>query len=343
MLITEPVALVLATAGVILVGMIIAILVPRLLAGHGPFPSRASGQADAASAVDLDPGALIGGLGDPFSGAMSSADRIVRIVAWVFLLVTAAVVGVSNLWPDTSAAIYVLLGLTGLFVLAVYDLMPSSALGAMRYVIEGTVALVMATLLLALTGGHASPFFFTFPLIVGAASLVVQPRSTLVLAVGAIVGYLAAAFVGSGNPTPPQLVTTAANLTALLLLAYVGSVIGGEQRRSRDAAIRLSAMDPLTGLFNRTLFFAALEREMDRSARSGRGFCLLMMDLDELKGINDRHGHHAGDVVLREIADRIRSGVRRIDVAARYGGDEFVALLPETDPTGGRCSPRRSA
>ena len=335
MLITEPVALVLATAGVILVGMIIAILVPRLLAGHGPFPSRASGQADAASAVDLDPGALIGGLGDPFDGAISSADRIVRIVAWVFLLVTAAVVGVSNLWPDTSAAIYVLLGLTGLFVLAVYDLMPSSALGAMRYVIEGTVALVMATLLLALTGGHASPFFFTFPLIVGAASLVVQPRSTLVLAVGAIVGYLVAAFVGSGNPTPPQLVTTAANLTALLLLAYVGSVIGGEQRRSRDAAIRLSAMDPLTGLFNRTLFFAALEREMDRSARSGRGFCLLMMDLDELKGINDRHGHHAGDVVLREIADRIRSGVRRIDVAARYGGDEFVALLPETDPTGG--------
>ncbi len=335
MLITEPVALVLATAGVILVGMIIAILVPRLLAGHGPFPSRAAGQADASSAGDLDPGALIGGLGDPFDGAMSSADRIVRIVAWVFLLVTAAVVGVSNLWPDTSAAIYVLLGLTGLFVLAVYDLMPSSALGAMRYVIEGTVALVMATLLLALTGGHASPFFFTFPLIVGAASLVVQPRSTLVLAVGAIVGYLVAAFVGSGNPTPPQLVTTAANLTALLLLAYVGSVIGGEQRRSRDAAIRLSAMDPLTGLFNRTLFFAALEREMDRSARSGRGFCLLMMDLDELKGINDRHGHHAGDVVLREIADRIRSGVRRIDVAARYGGDEFVALLPETDPTGG--------
>lgn len=335
MLITEPVALVLATAGVILVGMIVGTAVPRLLAGHGPFPSRVAAQAEAASAVDLDPGALIGGLGDQFDGAMSSADRIVRIVAWVFLLVTAAVVGASNLWPDTSAAIYILLGLTGLFVLAVYDLMPSSALGAMRYVIEGTVALVVATLLLALTGGHTSPFFFTFPLIVGAASLVVQPRSTLVLAAGAIVGYLVAAFVGSGNPTPAQLVTTAANLTALLLLAFVGSVIGGEQRRSRDAAIRLSAMDPLTGLFNRTLFFAALEREMDRSARSGRGFCLLMMDLDELKAINDRYGHHAGDVVLREIADRIRSGVRRIDVAARYGGDEFVALLPETDPTGG--------
>jgi diguanylate cyclase (GGDEF)-like protein len=74
---------------------------------------------------------------------------------------------------------------------------------------------------------------------------------------------------------------------------------------------------------------------MARSARSGRGFCLLMLDLDELKAINDRHGHHAGDAVLRAVADTIKTGVRRIDVAARYGGDEFVAHLPETDPTGG--------
>ncbi len=139
----------------------------------------------------------------------------------------------------------------------------------------------------------------------------------------------------SGNPTSTQLATTAVNLTALLLLAYVGTVIGTDQRRTRDAAIRLSAMDSLTGLYNRTLFFAALDREIARSARSGRGFCLLMLDLDELKAINDRHGHHAGDEVLRAIAERIRGGVRKIDIAARYGGDEFVALLPETDPTGG--------
>jgi len=332
---TSEVLLVIAIAIVVNLIVMAAIVVPPLIGRRSPLASGADVSADPGALDPVDAAALIGGLVGQAEAGAPAYDRVVRIASWVFLLTAAVIVGSSGLWPDTTPAIFVLLGLAGSFVLVVHDLLPPATLGAARPVLEGTVALTFATFLVLFTGGHASPFFFTFPLIVGAAALVVRPRTTVILTAGAAAGYGVAAAVGSGAPTASQLATVGVNLTALLLLAYVGSVIGREQRRSRDAAIRLSAVDSLTGLFNRTFFFAALEREIARSARSGRGFCLLMLDLDELKAINDRLGHHAGDAALRAIAETIRAGVRRIDVAARYGGDEFVALLPETDPTGG--------
>jgi diguanylate cyclase (GGDEF)-like protein len=282
--------------------------------------------------------AVVGGPTDPPDAASASGayDRIVRIVSWTFLVATAVVVLVSGLWPATETAILILLAVAGLVVILFHDLLPSDALGDSRFIVEGTVALSGAAVLVALTGGVASPFFLTFPLIVAGAAFVSSGPETVGLTLVAALSYIAAALIGS----PPGSLDTSAgaiiavDLVALVLLVYVAMVIAREQREARDAAIRLSTIDPLTGLFNRAFFFAAVEREMARSARSGRGFCLLMMDLDGLKDINDRLGHYHGDRVLRAVSEVIASGVRRIDAAARYGGDEFVVLLPETDPTG---------
>ena len=283
--------------------------------------------------------AVVGGNDDDHTDGVSTRayDRVVRISSWVFLLAATTLVGVTGLWPQSQAAIFILLALAGLFVLVIHDLLPASALGTAKFVIEGSVAITVATLLVALTGGVASPFFFVYPLIVGGAALVVTPAITLGLALTAAFGYLLAVILGSptgATAIPITIATVGINLTAMILLAYVAMVIAREQRSSRDAAIRLSTIDPLTSLFNRGFFFAALEREIARSARSGRGFCLLMMDLDELKAINDRLGHFHGDRVLNAVGQVVSDGVRRIDTAARYGGDEFVVLLPETDPTG---------
>jgi diguanylate cyclase (GGDEF)-like protein len=261
-------------------------------------------------------------------------DRVVRIVSWAFILATSTIVAVTGLWRETQAGIFVLLALAGLFVLVVHEILPPDVLGSAKYVIEASVAITFATLLVVLTGRDESPFFFVFPLIVAGAALVVPPRITLAMATAGTVGYLMALTAGPAEIAPETVARAGINLTALILLAYVAMVIAREQRRSRDAAIRLSTVDSLTGLFNRSFFFAAVEREIARSARSGRGFCLLMMDLDELKAINDRYGHFVGDRVLNAVGEIIRGGVRRIDTAARYGGDEFVVLLPETEASG---------
>jgi len=335
--VVEPVQSLILLAVVANLAVMAGVVLPPLLGRRG----GASGSASSADAdrrtAELT--ALINDAGvdlaDPAVVPSGAYDRVVRIVSWVFILATSTIVALTGLWRDAEPAIFALLAAAGLFVLVIHDLMPAGALGTAKFVLEGSVAITFATLLVVLTGRDQSPFFFTFPLIVGGAALVVSPRITLALASAACLAYIIAIVPPAGGGVPPQTVAIVGiNVTALVLLAYVATVIAREQRRARDAAIRLSTIDPLTSLYNRTFFFAAVEREIARSARSGRGFCLLMMDLDELKQINDLHGHFFGDRVLRGVGEVIRAGGRKIDTAARYGGDEFVVLLPETDPTG---------
>jgi two-component system, cell cycle response regulator len=91
---------------------------------------------------------------------------------------------------------------------------------------------------------------------------------------------------------------------------------------------RLATRDSLTGLANRRLFDESVQREAARSARLGAPLSLLVLDVDHFKQVNDTYGHQTGDDVLREVADALVANTKGFDVAARYGGDEFVVLLP---------------
>ena len=99
----------------------------------------------------------------------------------------------------------------------------------------------------------------------------------------------------------------------------------------RARVLELSQTDPLTGLFNRGHLFPTLEQEVQRTRRSARGFCVLMIDLDGLKAINDSLGHLKGDDVLRAVGRVVTGSIRTVDSAYRFGGDEFLILLPETE------------
>jgi two-component system cell cycle response regulator len=94
---------------------------------------------------------------------------------------------------------------------------------------------------------------------------------------------------------------------------------------------RLAMTDQLTGLYNRRKLMESLEMEVERAQRYGRPLSLIMIDLDDLKGINDTHGHAAGDKVLQLVAGAIKEQIRIVDVPARIGGDEFIIVLPEAE------------
>ncbi len=104
-----------------------------------------------------------------------------------------------------------------------------------------------------------------------------------------------------------------------------------ENRRLFAEVQRLAVTDALTGLYNRHKLDEALANEFERARRYKRPLSIIMLDLDGLKTINDTYGHPAGDAALKLVGDAIRNSIRRVDMPARFGGDEFIILLPEVE------------
>ncbi|HUX16400.1 MAG TPA: GGDEF domain-containing protein, partial [Phycisphaerae bacterium] len=108
-------------------------------------------------------------------------------------------------------------------------------------------------------------------------------------------------------------------------------------RALKEQAVR----DPLTGLFSKQVFWAFLEKEFHRARRYAYPLAVVVVDMDDLKAINDGRGHLAGDAAIRAVGSVLEGSRRGSDVAVRFGGDEFVLLLPQTDSAGAQIVAER--
>lgn len=204
-----------------------------------------------------------------------------------------------------------------------------------KIAIETLGMIAFITWVLLYTERLASPLVNAYLLPVITSALTLGKLATL-----ANVGLIAACYILLGAAAFDEMLSLrfaagfAAQLAPVLLVAYITTMFSADIRYGLQQAKLLSETDELTGLFNTRGYAIAAGRLFGQAMRYGRAASVLMIDCDNLKHVNDSHGHDAGSRLLRQVANAVQSELRATDVPARYGGDEFIVLLPETPPKG---------
>lgn len=251
-----------------------------------------------------------------------------------------------DVFPQLEDYRWLLLGYTGMALVAMV-LVWFNVGGRFRAYLLGIIDMLLLSLLIHLVGPSHSVLVSAYFLLAILNALVVSAGFGLFMAIAGSATYGFMLLIDMlrypiGLPPPDRWVTEAplSSGAAFFAWMFVSVMLGGStlvvanlvRRVEEDEARlqRLSKHDPLTGLFNRRHLLECLDRELARVKR-GRSLATLMIDLDRFKRINDTYGHAQGDRLLKRLADTLRESTRETDVPGRWGGDEFVVLLPDTE------------
>lgn len=211
-----------------------------------------------------------------------------------------------------------------------------------KLAVETAMMIVFITWVLLYTGRLASPLTNLYLLVVITSALALGRVATVVSVI-----VIALCFIGLDYPRSRSVlfesygVDFLGRLAPLALVAYVTTMLSADTRKAMSEIKTLSETDDLTGILNRRAFLSLSAHTVNLAQRYGREFSLIIMDSDSLKTVNDAYGHEAGDELLRAMVRHAQEELRKPDLLARYGGDEFMLLLPDTNAEGARLTAER--
>ena len=189
------------------------------------------------------------------------------------------------------------------------------------------------------TAVNSKVIFEGYFLAIGSTSLRYDKRICVTAGLLAFAEYFAIVYFAAGHwdlnsaayaPYPYGMFSWSAQISRLIMMLTVSALSIALVSRSQRL-LQAATSDPLTGLFNRGYVDDRVAMELSRAQRYGKALTVAVLDADHFKALNDTHGHAAGDVVLKKLAEVLRGSLRQSDTTGRYGGEEFVVILPETD------------
>jgi diguanylate cyclase (GGDEF)-like protein len=258
--------------------------------------------------------------------------RTVAEIEWLLLILVLLYQVQLGGGEESSAAVLMALFFYGAFIMSFHYIHFYRQKTRWHLAIETWVMIVFITWVLAYTGHLESPLVNLYLLVIITSALSLGKLTTLLE-----VGVIAACYVFLGRTAAAHDLLSmtyfsklGTQLAPILLVAYITTMLSSDTRSALSRIKLLSETDELTGTYNRRALLVILERMLNLSARYGHSLGILMIDSDNLKHVNDTLGHEAGNRLLKQMVLAIQDQLRETDVIARYGGDEFIVLLPET-------------
>ena len=258
--------------------------------------------------------------------------RTVAELEWLLLILVLLYQVFAEREPDTRAALSAANFFFASMILAFRYTNFYRTESRWKIAVETVVMTVFITWVLWFTGKLVSPLLNTYLLVIITSALALGKLATLLeMALIFVCVLLLGDFTSAdGSFSMRHIGGAAAQLAPLILIAYVTTMFSADIHYGLNKARLLSETDDLTGIHNRRGFAILGGRLFSQAVRYERPSTVMLIDLDTFKNINDQYGHEAGDRMLRQVAACIQAELRTTDVLARYGGDEFIALLPET-------------